>query len=188
MYFIYDFEEDTRSKMMDWWELVGCFHPEKSDCDYFSKVRDQLGNISHNEKDLKNVATWHEDAPKFALRTQIIYDEDLRVINLSEIKQALRVYKVPVAKYEPFWWRGSQYTFEFRREPVPLVGARRSSYYRSRVKKNKNYVAQFYEDTDLFPHESVKEKRLFVSSWNDYFNCGKHTKDWKHQKKKKQWM
>ncbi len=76
----------------------------------------------------------------------------------------------------------------FRVDPVPGIHKSRGSYYRTRIKKNKNYVAKLQEYKDLFPNDtSMNALRLHVISWRDDFNVNKGGKSWKKHKKRKQW-
>ncbi len=93
--------------------------------------------------------------------------------------------EVPVDMWVRCNYKGS---YIFRKEPIPNTGVRRGSYYRTRIKKNKNYVAKLQEYKDLFPNDtSMNALRLHVISWRDDFNVNKSGKSWKKQKKRKQW-
>jgi len=196
MYYIHNYIEDTWRSTKTWWDLVEYFYRPKVDYFGFKYFFDDgFDNIAHSKNDTKlsyvpisegSYATKAVYVP----RSEIIYNDDMVIVNIADIKRALKVFKPREESYpyKSTWMRrGRYFQFEFRVDPVPYVGTGRGggSSYR-KPKRNKNYFAKLQEFEEF---DSRVRKGIFdVSLWWDDFPYRGTVKSWKNKKKKKQWM
>lgn len=192
MYYIHNYIEDTWRSAETWWDLIAFFY--RDDSYHYYNDRENTRSVAHSINDKQFIyAKWDEDLkrlinPVYEPRPNIIYDEDMIIVNLHEIRKALKVFKPRVVK-----WRGYRkryydtHPFQFRVDPVPSVGSGRGggSSYR-KPKRNKNYFAKLQEFAE---GDSRARKGIFDTSlWWDDFPYRGTVRSWKNKKKRKQWM
>ena len=194
-YYINNHIKDTWETFEDWWKLLEHFYTDgKYD---INTTREMTRSIAHTENEKRFwYSEWNTTLaisfnPKYELRPEIVFNEDMQIVNISEIRKGLKSFKKK-SEVNILWCRSYNYKgvyYDFRTDPVPGIKIHRGNYYRSCVKKNKSYVAKLQEYKDLFPSDaSINKLRFHVMSWNDDFNTSKCGKSWKKQKKIKQWM
>lgn len=192
MFYIHDYIKDTWRSAETWWDLVGYFYREKSNCWWINDTSNRpFENIAHNVNDKKVSYSPDIYTTVYTKRTKIIYDEDMVIVNIADIKKALKDYKSNSERnwYDKKWRRVVNYRFEFRVDPVPHVGTGRGggSSYR-KPKRNKNYFTKLQE----FAEESSRARKgIFSASlwWDDCsYRKNSSNRSWKNKKKRKQWM
>lgn len=193
MYYIHDTVKDTWESYEDWWKLLDKFYASYRDSTFgFRPEPFNFDSIAHNENDTFKETNFDHDKGLDVYtyrRPYIIYNED-QIVNLSEIRESAKKFRIIEPKRRRYF-RYRPVVFDYRNGPVPYTkcGRYRGSYYRSCIKKNKEYIAKTQEYADLFPSDSrLRQLKFFKSLWADDFHSSKGGKSWKKQKKRKQWM
>lgn len=204
-YKIYNFVDNWTKEFNDWWELIAYFDGDTSNIahnenDVYVYCREKFSrkpnNLTYDEEIVEKVkklligeSTYFPPPERYVQRRCLVVFDEYKMINLAEIKEAIKVYKPRNKKYHSSYYRGRY--FVYRYDPVPFTGCGRwySGWYR-RIPRNKSYYAKLSEYVDLFPNDaSIRRAANFVSKWSDDFPPRCVEKSWKSQsKKKKQWM
>jgi len=185
----------------NWWDLIGFLKDKDHDIAHndndiyvyydCGKFKIKPNELSYEEEIVKKTIALlttgqsdYREINKYIYKRNIfIYDDD-KIVNLSEIRESIAIYKSKNEKH--IWFKNY---FRYRYDPVPGIRVYRCNRYR-KVKRNKSYAAKLSEYVDLFPNDSsIKRSAFFVSRWDDDFSYHKTEKNWKRQSKKiKQWM
>lgn len=186
IYYVRDLRDDSWREAKNWWKLIDYFAPD-DDFGYGGN----LDNVAHTENDKSLSYSIEGDYRTYVYESRylMVYDEDLNIVNLHELREGVKLFKPGREKYVNYKLRYfAEHHFEFRKDPVPGIHVRHWNYCR-RVKKNKNYVARLLAYADLFPTDArLRQLKYFVHSWDDDFTTSKGGKSWKKTKKRKQWM
>jgi len=186
----------------NWWDLIDYIKDKEYNIAHNSndiyvyydcrKFKLKPSELSYEEEIVKKAITLltvgksdYKEINKYTYKRNIfVYDNDDRIINLSEIRKSIAIYKPKNKKYIRF-----RNYFRYRYDPVPGIRVYKCNKCKS-VRKNKSYAAKLSEYVDLFPNDSsIKRSAFFVSKWDDEFLYRKTEKNWKYQsKKRKQWM
>lgn len=207
MYKVHDWYNNVRYHFSGWWELIDWLndlgrintvaHNHNDVISYydfkFKRLLDEnvdyASILAEEAKQLLlgNEVEYTENTRHIYVREFIVYDEYDRIINLSDLKKSLLVYKPKPYKWVP--WVLKRYKnvyWEYRKDPVPGVG--NGNYpKRNNGHFNKSYKAKLMEYYSLFPNSG--RMREYDSFWWDdgkYFN--KNYRCWKNKKIRKQWM
>jgi hypothetical protein len=204
MYHIYHLDSQTFSKWYSWWELIEYF--------FYCRKGHEFDCISHSiyKKDLfiEYYPIFHGTycyPEKYAIekrlyyRSEIVYDDDNRIVNLAELREGLKQYNPELSRKKINRNKGS-YRFKsitnykyLRYDPVPFTGKKRwrGNAYRWSIHNYRNYYLSVlsYEDemkmdskikNDFYQHNSQWKDECLRSNYNN--------KSWKNEKKRKQWM
>ncbi len=180
MYYIHDFPVNRWQGFSTWWKLIKHFFYNQS----------LLDAIAHNHNDeYHSYFSKLYEYPKLIKfrRNLIIYDADMRIVNITDIKKDVGRYNPD--REEPYRYRPRYQNlyYRYRIDPVPYTnGQGGCGRYYGDIKKNKNYAAKLQD----FPGDSrARERILLAKTWSD--ELGPHSKQgrsWKKRKIKKQWM
>jgi len=123
MYYIHNYVENTWTSFDDWWKLVDHFYVEKRDEWGFSnRPFMAFDNIAHSLNDKKVGYVTDIYITVYVPRTEIIYDEYMRVVNTSDIKKSLKVYNPDRKPTYAAWYKRNYDRYKhirFRFDPIP---------------------------------------------------------------------
>ncbi len=178
MFKVYNSYYDHTRKFETWWSLIGYLvngHYENS--------------IAHNDNDIyiahypnyyyEKVEPWQIESEIY-MRHIFVQDEFDRIINLSEIREAIREYVD-----QPNHYKRTHGIFRYRFDPVPGIRKRRWGRYRSTHSYRKCYLDALSVETNL-PEARLRKNLDMGCAWDDEFPRFT-SRSWKETKKRKQW-